>query len=119
MPILDVQIVRTQKDPAGLAQRLADAAGDALASRPRGTWVRLHFLEAHNYGENGGAEPRVAPVFVTVLQAEVPKGAVLEAMANQLTAAIADVCKRPAEHVHVVFEPNAKGRVAFGGRLQS
>lgn len=117
MPIVDVEIVDVKSPEPGLAQRLANGLGDALSSRPRGTWVRVRHLDGGAYAENAGAEAGVAPIFVSVQQADVPEGSALEDLARQLCAAVADVCERPPEQVHVVFEPALRGRVAFGGHL--
>jgi len=117
MPIVDVEIVGVNSSRAGGAQQLADALGNALGSRPRGTWVRVRHLDASAYAENSGAEPDVAPIFVSVQQADVPEGSALEDLARRLCVAVADVCERPAGQVHVVFEPALRGRIAFGGQL--
>ena len=47
VPILDVQFVGPVADDIrpGLAQRVAEATGRALDSRPQGTWVKLRFLD--------------------------------------------------------------------------
>lgn len=121
MPILNVQLVGEVPESVrvGLAQRIADSAGEALASRPRGTWVTLQFLAAEAYSENaGGPAPGAQPVIVSVLQAEPPEGAALVEQIARLTRAIADACDRPAESVHLVYEPPARGRIAFGGHLR-
>ncbi len=119
MPIVDIEIVGVKGADPGLAQRLADALGDALGSRPRGTWVRVRHLDANAYAENAGAEPGVAPIFAHVLQAEVPEESRLQTLARRICATIANVCERPSEQVHVVFEPAATGRIAFGGELHT
>jgi phenylpyruvate tautomerase PptA (4-oxalocrotonate tautomerase family) len=120
MPILEVTIVGELETAGrtGLAGRLADAAARALESRPRGTWVTVHFVLSADYAENdGGPEPGVLPVFVRVLVRELAVGDALRAQAEALTAAIAAECGRPAQNVHVLYEPAARSRVAFGGRL--
>lgn len=117
MPIFDIEIVGVKRPKSDLAQSLADALGEALASRPRGTWVRVHHLDAAAYAENTGADAGVAPVFVRVLQAEVPEGPALVALAVRLCEAVAHVCERPSQQVHLIFEPAARGRIAFGGHL--
>ncbi len=122
MPILDVELVGPVPDEVrqGLAQRIADAVGDALGSRPQGTWVKLRFLEAEAYSENsGGPTADARPVLVSVLQAQPPSGAELSVLASRLTAAIAEACRRPIENVHIIFEPPADGRISFGGKLRS
>lgn len=118
MPILEVRVVGELAAhlEADLAQRIADAAGAALGSRPGGTWVTVDTVPAARYAENGGAG-EVAPVFVRVLLRDGPPREGLAAQVAALTAALAGCCGRPAENVHVVYEPAAAGRVAFGGRL--
>ncbi len=120
MPIVDVEIVGAPEARLrdGLARRIADAAGEVLRSRPGGTWVRLRYLDAAHYAENGGAPEGVRPVLVSVLQAVVPDGDALSEQAARLASAVAEACGRPVENVHVVFEPPAAGRIAFGGKLR-
>jgi hypothetical protein len=59
----------------------------------------------------------VYPVFVSVLKARLPSLGRLALEVAELTRAVAAVCHRPAENVHVVYQPEAAGRVSFGGRL--
>lgn len=121
MPILEVDFVGPVADNVrrSLARRIADAAGAVLGSAPRSTWVRVRFVSADEYAENGGAEPGVWPVLVGVLEAEPHEGEALAVEARRLTEAIAAACGRPAENVHLVYAPPARGRVAFGGRLRT
>jgi hypothetical protein len=90
MPILDIEIVVAADADldSSLAAKLADAAGEVFASVAGQTWVRLRPLGGELYAENGG-----------------------------LTLAIANVCDRAPETVHLVYRPAARGRVAFGGKL--
>lgn len=120
MPILDVDFVGPLADNLrrSLARRIADAAGTALGAAPRTTWVRVRFVPADEYAENGGAEAGVFPVIVHVLQADPPQGDDLAAEAARLTEALAAACGRPAENVHLVYAPPGRGRVAFGGKLR-
>ncbi len=120
MPIADVRVVTSSAEfeSAGLAQALADAIGTAIGAQPGSVWVRLSFLAAANYAENGpplGADE--LPVFVTLLRAAVPSGATLAAEVRSLTSAVAAATGRPVERVHVEHAPPGAGRVAFGGRL--
>ena len=120
MPILNVELVGEVESRLreGLAERLANAAGAALNSRPHGTWVKLHCLPADQYAENdGGPTEGALPVLVSLLQAEVPTGQILEQQVSALTAAVAECTGRPHENVHLIFEPSGVGRVAFGGKL--
>ena len=116
MPILTVEIVGPA--PRGVASRIADAAGEVFGAGPGTTWVRLHRITSADYAENGGGPPRgVRPVFASVLKRGVAGGPALEREAAALTAAIAKAVGRSVENVHVVYEPPAAGRLAFGGRL--
>ena len=121
MPILDVELVLAPGETPdfNLASRLAEAAGDVLASRPHGTWVKLSFIEANLYAENGGMTEGIYPVFVMVLKSRVPARPELEVEIKRLTESIAKVCGRPVENVHILYQSEATGRVAFGGNLIS
>jgi phenylpyruvate tautomerase PptA (4-oxalocrotonate tautomerase family) len=120
MPILRVEIVfpRGRAARPGLAKAIADAAGATLNSPSGQTWVRLHELAEENYAENGVApHPEELPVFVHLLKAVTLLEEDLATEALDLTAAIAGACGRSVESVHLIYEPPAAGRVAFGGRL--
>ncbi len=117
MPILDIDIVGWPDDYAdNLSQILADSVGLALNSRPQGTWVKLTFVEPRYYAENEGAQD-LPPVIARVLQADTPKGNALKQQIADLTSAISSATNRTEASVHLILEPNAKGRVAFGGNL--
>ena len=119
MPILDIEIVAsdsTQGLPADLTQSLADGAARVFDSPPGTVWVKLRMIPSTEYAENGGTPPGVYPVFVTVLKSRVQEGSALEDEVAQLTEVIAKIMKRPAENVHIIYQPDGVGRVAFGGR---
>lgn len=120
MPILTVEIVveEGQEIAPNLAGAIADAAGAIFGSAPGRTWVRLRLLPAGQYAENDvppDAIPR--PIFVSVLKAEPPASDALVRESMQLATALAALCGRPVENVHIFWEPAAHGRVAFGGKL--
>jgi len=122
MPILDVTLVLDDgASPApDLAQRLADAAGRHFGAVPGTVWVSVHALPAASYAENGAATANTPrPVFVRLLQAAAgdPAGRADEAAA--LTQRLAQVLGRDPDCVHLLFEPAAAGRIAFGGRLRT
>lgn len=120
MPILDVEIViATGSDlPKALAAQLAEAAGEVFGSLPGRTWVKLRALTQDQYAENGGGPPvNVLPVFVSVLKGEIPAPAELREEARALAEAIAHICQRPTENVHILYLPEAEGRIAFRGKL--
>jgi phenylpyruvate tautomerase PptA (4-oxalocrotonate tautomerase family) len=120
MPILEIQIIGPVPEEirAGLAQRIADAAAEVFRSRPQATWVTLHFVPPDAYAENAGGPPLgTRPVLASVLLADRPPEIELAGQAERLTEEIARACGRPAENVHIVYEPSARGRIAFGGQM--
>lgn len=120
MPILEVELVTGPGEalPPDLAPRLAEAAAAAMSQPPGRTWVRLRMLPAGHYAEDGGGPPAgVRPVFVSVLKARRPAADALAEEAARLAAALAAVCGRPVENVHILYEEAAAGRIAFGGDL--
>jgi phenylpyruvate tautomerase PptA (4-oxalocrotonate tautomerase family) len=120
MPILEIEIVVAEGeelDPS-LAASLVDAAGEVFGTVAGQTWVRLRALPRRGYAENGGGPPEgIHPVFARVLLADPPQGEELRLQIHRLTLAIAKVCGRPPENVHLFYEPAGRGRVAFGGKL--
>lgn len=120
MPILEIDVVaRPGEELANdLAERLADAAAGVMSDAIGRTWVRLRRLDAKSYSEDAGGPPEgVYPVFVSVLQADLPGLEELKAEAARLAKAIAEQSERPVENVHILYEPRGRGRVAFGGNL--
>jgi phenylpyruvate tautomerase PptA (4-oxalocrotonate tautomerase family) len=118
MPILSVEIVgeRQQDD---LAARIADSVADVLESPPGTVWVKLYALPIESYAENGGPMPLdLRPVFVTMLAADPPDPPDLAERARLLTTAIGDAIGTVPQHVHILFEPSAQGRISFGGTLR-
>jgi phenylpyruvate tautomerase PptA (4-oxalocrotonate tautomerase family) len=118
MPIIDIEFVQERPGPIEptLARQLADALGGIFDARPGKIWVRLRELPYGAYAENQVAKPP-KPVFVSVLASAPPEGEQLEQRIAAITDAVAAACKRPRENVHVLFEPAARGRIAFGGQL--
>jgi len=120
MPLLEVTVVGN--DPArsekGCAGRIADAAGAIFKSGPGSTWVVLRHVPAEDYAENAeGPGERYTPVFVRVLQKRMLPEAELAIEVEAVTRTVAEICGRDPSQVHVIYEPGAAGRVAFGGRL--
>ena len=119
MPILEIEIVMRPGEllHPDMASRLADAAGEVLRAAARTTWVKLRQLPSEHYAENlQGGPSDMFPVFVSILKAgDSPPPPAGEA--ERLVAAIAPICDRPSQHVHILYEPDARGRMAFGGRL--
>src|SRR6186997_3388373 len=116
MPILDVEIVTSEPLDGGLAARIADMAAQVFGGPPASTWVRVRPLPQEHYAENGTASPEGwRSVFVIVRKAQRPTGSTLDAEVRALTEGVARVCGRPVENVHILYEPDAQGRIAFGG----
>ncbi|MEE2777693.1 MAG: hypothetical protein VYE73_13140 [Acidobacteriota bacterium] len=120
MPILEVEVVVQEGEALDddLASWLAESAGQVLSAPPGGTWVRLRTLPADQYGESGGGPPPgVRPVFVRVLQARPTKDELVDDEVQRLSQTIGELCNRPARNVHILYDPPAAGRIAFGGRV--
>ena len=119
MPILHVEIVTRSGESIrpGLAQELADRTGGVFGSQPGGTWVKVHLLARDEYAENDNTAEDIFPVFVSILKAKLPAPNELQEEITRLTEAVAQVCDRPRENVHIIYQPEGTGRVAFGGRL--
>ena len=116
MPILDVEVVGQQTGdarPERLADRLAHAVGSALDVPAGQMWVKLRQLPASQYAENG-PPPATLPVFVRVL-ARLRDPSEWPQRAATIAAVVAKVTGRERASVHVILEPDASGRVFFGG----
>ncbi len=113
MPILEIDVV-TRDGPVSIdTGSLAHALGAALDAVPGSVWVRVRHLPAADYAENG-AQPDPLPVFVRVV-ARIVDGTRLPQHARVIAAEVATALHRPRERVHVIFEPDARGRIFFGG----
>ena len=120
MPILEVEIVMRPGEwmRDNLAAEIAERAAAVFRAPAGRTWVRLRTLAPEGYAEDaGGPPPDVYPVFLSVLKAEMPPADELATEIADLTRAIAVACDRPPQNVHIHYEPAARGRMAFGGRL--
>lgn len=99
-------------------QSLADALGELFGSQPSGTWVRARQQQRAYYAENMiEFSPDMRPVIVEVLKSEPEAGKSLAIEAAAVCAVVAQIMGRRTENVHVIYEPAARGRVAFGGQL--
>jgi phenylpyruvate tautomerase PptA (4-oxalocrotonate tautomerase family) len=116
MPIFHVDLHDTEGPREGLARALADDLGRLLETRPGHTWVRLSRCDPRWYAENDVPDaPRWA--FVRVILRALPPEDELATRATRITEIVARHTGRPVEDVHVIFEPPAAGRIAFGGEL--
>ena len=121
MPIADVEIVLRPGEVLRpeMAAELANELGEIFQSSPRGTWVRVRCLPADHYAENSGRPAEVYPIFVSILKAILPVAHEIDMEVARITGAVAQICGRPSENVHVIYQPEARGRVAFGGKIVS
>lgn len=122
MPIVDVEVVTgaAEADVIGkeTLQLLADELGSLFGSDPGGTWVRLRSIDQNAYAENGAAVgPDALPTFVNVLRAELPERGALRREVTKVAEVVARTLDRPRESVHVIYAPDARGRIGFGGVL--
>jgi len=120
MPILDIELVAsdsTSSLPADLTQSLADAVAQVLGTPQGKVWVKVRIIPSTQYAEDNGTPLGVYPVFVTVLKSRIPEGSALKNEIAQLTKVVANVLNRPDTNVHIFYQPDGAGRVAFGGKL--
>lgn len=120
MPILDIEIVLRENEslPPDLPQIIADRVGEIFGSGPGGTWVRVHPIDPGHYAENAtGPDELAYPVFVSILKVDLPPPSRIQAEITRLTEGLASACHRPPENIHIIYLPDGRGRVAFGGKL--
>ena len=120
MPVVEIDVIGeiSMVDQPGLANTLADSLAPIFGKDPGRTWVRLNFVEPGAYAEGGGGpRPGVLPVFVQLLLARLPDLDDRQKLAEEISKKVGSIIGRPAQNVHVIFEPEATGRVAFGGKL--
>lgn len=116
MPIFDVEVVGQQAgDPPTekLAERIASRVGEALGVPKGQLWVKVQKLSASAYAENGPPSTAL-PVFVRVL-VRTKDPSVWPKRAEVIATSVSEATARPRSSVHVIFEPDATGRVFFGG----
>jgi phenylpyruvate tautomerase PptA (4-oxalocrotonate tautomerase family) len=120
MPQLDIDIIFRSNETlkADAVQRLADAAGKVFDTPPGKTWVKINPVPRNYWAENKVTlDSYVGPVIVNILKRRVPPPDLIEVEVTELTRTIAGILDRPHEHVHLKYESDAIGRVAYGGKL--
>ena len=119
MPLVDIEITLRPHEtlPRDLASLLADKLGIIFKSPPSTTWVKLYGLPDFRYAENDRSLEGAHPIFVRIIKSNLPDKLKLELEAKKITSVVANICKRPAENIHIIYEPEGKGRVSFGGKL--
>ncbi|MCI0550326.1 MAG: hypothetical protein L0287_05185 [Anaerolineae bacterium] len=119
MPLVDIEIILKSGETiqSELIRELADQLGEIFASPPRTTWVKVHGLPERHYAENGGKPDGVYPIFVSVVKSKLLPPDEMQKEVDGITGAVAQIYGRSSENVHVLYEPEGKGRVAFGGKI--
>jgi phenylpyruvate tautomerase PptA (4-oxalocrotonate tautomerase family) len=119
MPIVDIEIVLKPDEtiPDEMVSELADQLGEIFGSPKNGTWVKVHEIAGHHYAENEGKEKDVYPIFVSLLKSRLPGAEEMQKEVEAITETVARLCDRPPSLVHVIYQPEGKGRIAFGGKI--
>jgi phenylpyruvate tautomerase PptA (4-oxalocrotonate tautomerase family) len=119
MPIVDIEIMLRADESVDkeMVSDLAEELGDIFHTPQGETWIKVHPLSADQYAENGGTPAGVYPVFVAVIKSILPSLEETQNEAAKITGAVAQICGRPSENVHVIYQPEGRGRVAFGGKI--
>lgn len=122
MPILKITAVESPEYPLpsrSVLQRIGDDLGEVFGAQAGSVWVQLHALAQDHYVENLiPAAETPSPIFLSVLMYQVPTLEARAALATAIADCVGQALNRPAELVHILFEPPAKGRIAFGGKLR-
>lgn len=121
MPIVTIECVisdNSDKQNEAELRSLTDSLGEVFSSPPGGTWVRMHYLDQHDYAENRtNPKDTPTPTFVHILMRELPSLDDREKLAKQIAEVTSNALRRSRDLTHVIFEPEGFGRVAFGGNL--
>jgi hypothetical protein len=119
MPIVDIEMVLKPDETISneMVSELADRLGVIFDSPRHGTWVKVYGIPEGLYTENGGKEESIYPIFVSVLKAQWPTLEDMQREVDKITETVAQLCNRTANLVHVIYQPEGKGRVAFGGKI--
>ena len=121
MPIVDVEIVLRPGETIRneVVSELANELGEIFHSQAGEAWIRVYELPTNQYAENGGTPDGVYPIFVSVIKSKLPASKELQEEARKITGAVAHICGRSSANVHVIYQPEGRGRVAFGGKIIS
>ena len=115
MMLLEVEVVGQQiGDPPTekLAERIVDTVARLFVIPPGQLAVKLQKISASNYAQN--SPTRTLPVFVRVL-VRTKDPSVWPKRAETIPVAVSEATCRERDVVHVIFEPDATGRVFYGG----
>ena len=121
MPIVEIEIVLKPNEiiQGEIVEELAEQLGEIFGSPKGTTWVKVRGLTHDHYAENGGMPDGVFPIFVSVLKSILPTSEEMQKEVEMITGAVAQIFGRPSGNVHIIYQPDGRGRVAFGGKLVS
>lgn len=123
MPIVDIELLQDEAHATlaeDLPQRIADGLSEIFQSQPAQTWVKVHYHQRAHYAENHSILPfETNPVMVKVLKNQIPELHALKEEARRVAETVAGICSCPVANVHVLYEPQGLGRIAFGGELRT
>lgn len=122
MPILDIGIVTSDSYkayPVDLTQSLVDEVARVFKTLQGTIWGKVHFIPPGQYAEDHGTPLGLYPVFVTAIKSGIPKGGVLIDEITKLTQVIAKALNHPDTNIHIIYQPDCGGRIAFGGKVFS
>ena len=119
MPIVDIEIVLRANEAIReeVISELANELGKIFDSSPGETWIKIHPLSADQYAENGGTQDGIYPIFATVMKSKLSSFEEMQKEVAKITGAIAQISGRPSDNIHVIYQPEGRGRVAFGGKI--
>ena len=120
MPIVTINLVSKREErklPTPIVQKLADELGQIFECAPASLWVHVAYTSRDQYAENQSELGDLAPTFVEVLLADSLSLEMRTVQAARIANLVAKLTGRPVEQTHVIFAPEARGRIAFGGQL--
>lgn len=119
MPIVEIEIVLKPNEiiQGEIVEELAEQLAEIFGSPKGTTWVKVRGLTYDHYAENGGTPDRMFPVFVSILKSILPASEEMQKELEMITGAVAQIFGRPSGNVHIIYQPDGRGRVAFGGKL--
>ena len=121
MPIITIKLLTENPQeviPTVQVQEIADRLSKLFQTGRRQTWVKVESQPRAHYAENGVASAEVSyPTFVEVLKAEVAEPEALAGEADEIATVVSNVLGCPKENTHILYLPDAAGRIAFGGKL--
>jgi len=121
MPVIDVEIILRPGETIRkeIVSELANELGDIFLTQEGQTWVKVSELSADHYAENGERSEKIYPIFISVIKSKLPTVEEMQEEVQKITGAVAQIFGRSSENVHVIYQPEGRGRVAFGGKIVS